>query len=102
MYEDIEPTRQNRLSTAQANEAELLGLTPAILATLPSDLLVNLEHATITTDMTMICKLIEQIRVHNSSVADALAQLAGEFEYLKILACLQQAKKLKDCHHEQP
>jgi PAS domain S-box-containing protein len=77
-------------------EAEMSMLTPAVFEALPPELLANLEHATITNDITMIASLIDQIRAYDATLADMLAQLIDNFEYMKILRCLQEVKKKKD------
>ena len=77
-------------------EAEMNMLTPAVFEALPPELLANLEHATITNDITMIASLIDQIRAYDAALADILAQLIDNFEYMKILRCLQEVKKKKD------
>ena len=66
-------------------------LTPDVLATLPTALLQNLEHAASTTDIAKIALLIDEIRPYSSVAADVLSTLANEFEYGKILEMLRQA-----------
>ncbi len=74
-------------------EIDINALTPAVFADLPPDLLANLEHATITSDITMISSLIDQIHSHNAALAEMLTHLINNFEYMKILTCLQELKK---------
>lgn len=66
-------------------------LTPAAFSALPYDLLDNLEQATIRASMDRIAALIDEISSHNSALADALARLADDFEYARILALIQDA-----------
>lgn len=70
-----------------------VALTPAAFAALPSDLIENLEQATIRASMDRIAALIDEIGEHDSGLADALARLADDFEYARILALIQKAKE---------
>jgi len=65
-------------------------LTPAALAALPPDLPVNLQQAIAQLDEEMIHLAIEAIRTHNAPLADALAVLADDFEYEKILTLIRE------------
>ncbi len=40
----------------------------------------------------MLFKVIEQIRQHNTVVADVLAQVTNDFEYDEILRVIQEVK----------
>jgi CheY-like chemotaxis protein len=68
-------------------------LNPEALATLPNELLANLEHAASFAYMAEIDSYIDEIRSYNTNLADALATLALDFEYGKIVTLIQQAKK---------
>ena len=68
-------------------------LIPAALAKLPSDLLRNLEHAVIISDIDEISSLIAEIRSYNSLVADTLESFVETFDYEKILTLLQKQKE---------
>jgi hypothetical protein len=74
------------------SDTEKYNILPVALAALPSDVLSNLEHAIITIDTKRIADLIEQIRSHNPVLADILTWLTDNFEYMKILTCLQEIK----------
>ena len=86
-------------------------LTPAALAVLPFGLLIELEQALIELNPMMIAaliekirpqnmrvadtlkilaELIEKIRPQNMRVADTLKILADDFQYDKILACIEE------------
>jgi len=65
-------------------------LTLKTLATLPPDLPVNLERAIAQLDVEGIQQVIEEIRAHNAPLADALATLADDFEYDKILVLIRE------------
>ncbi len=45
-----------------------------------------------TTDIEMLFEVIEQIRQHNTVVADVLAQVTNDFEYDEILRVIQEVK----------
>jgi PAS domain S-box-containing protein len=66
-------------------------LTPAALAALPANWLADLQQATIKADLNLILTLIDQIREQNAALAGALADLAHDFEYKKILTSIEQA-----------
>jgi PAS domain S-box-containing protein len=79
-----EPSEQNRLSSADV-------LTPAVLAALPPDLVVNLHQAILALDIERIETCITQIRELNVAVAEAIAVLAKGFKYKHLLAFMQPA-----------
>jgi signal transduction histidine kinase len=79
-----EPSEQNRLSSADV-------LTPAVLAALPPDLVVNLHQAILALDIERIETCITQIRELNVVVAEAIAVLAKGFKYKHLLAFMQPA-----------
>jgi CheY-like chemotaxis protein len=66
-------------------------LTPAALAALPPRWLTELQQATIRANLGLILALVDQIREQNAALADALATLANDFEYKRILALIEQA-----------
>jgi PAS domain S-box-containing protein len=72
---------------AEAQEA----LTPAALAALPPGWLAELQQATIKANLNLILTLVDQIRKQNAALADALVDLAHDFEYKKILTLIEQA-----------
>ena len=67
-------------------------LTPESLADLPSELLDELETATIRISMEMLSAIIEKVRNHDKELADALASLVRDFEYGKILNMISKTK----------
>lgn len=60
-------------------------LTTSVLAILPTELLDNLKEAATCLDMDKVERIIEEIRTHNSTLADGLATLSSEFKYDEIL-----------------
>jgi PAS domain S-box-containing protein len=79
----------------QLNTAASAGIQNGLAATdmenLPPGWLSDLQQATIRANLGLILTLADQIRVHNSTLADALASLAQDFEYKKILTFIEQA-----------
>jgi signal transduction histidine kinase/CheY-like chemotaxis protein len=75
-----------------STEVDRYALTPTALAALPPELLETLEYATVTTDITGIFALLDEIRRHDPGLADALARLAHDFEYTTLLTYIQQAR----------
>ena len=61
------------------------------MAALPASWLADLQQATTKADLTLILSLIGQIREHDAALANALANLAQNYEYKKILTLIEQA-----------
>jgi CheY-like chemotaxis protein len=59
------------------------------LAALPGEWLDDLRQATTTADLDLILRLVAQIRGDNASLAEALAALAQNYEYKKILTLIE-------------
>jgi len=93
VYEEIKAHSQT-LDVGKEFEGQKLKVA---LQTLPPELLAKLEDAVIRIDMETIDRVIDQIRAHNAAVSDVLAILAGDFEYDKISALIQDTK---DDHNE--
>jgi two-component system sensor histidine kinase/response regulator len=87
VYEEPE---QCRKAAGLQEQAHRDVLTPETFAALPSDLLMNLEQAIVQLDGEMIQQAIEEIRPHNALLTDALAMLAKDFQYDKILTFIQK------------
>jgi signal transduction histidine kinase/CheY-like chemotaxis protein len=68
----------------------------AHVAALPAELVNTLEHAVILCDIAQINTLIDVICSQDAAFADELARLIYDFEYTKILALIQGAKR--DAH----
>ncbi len=67
-------------------------LTPDSLAILPADLLARFEKVVLLSDMQIIDEMLQEIRAQQPGLADALQQLADNFEYAHILELIQQSK----------
>jgi CheY-like chemotaxis protein len=63
----------------------------ADLAELPDELLNKLEHALTMIDISAVSRAIEAIRAHNPSLADALAAVAWDLQYGRILRLIRAA-----------
>ena len=87
IYEE-ESIQPNSALTAETSDV----LTPAALAALPPDWVTELQQATTKANLNQILDLIDQIRGQNGALADALADLAQNFDYKKILALIEQAE----------
>jgi CheY-like chemotaxis protein len=66
-------------------------VTTEKLSSLPASWVADLEQATIKADLHLILTLVDQIRGHDAALADALAVLAQDFEYKKILTLVGRA-----------
>jgi PAS domain S-box-containing protein len=66
-------------------------LSVGALAALPASWLANLRGATTRADLSAILDLIDGIRERDAALAEALAILAGNYEYKKILTLIEQA-----------
>jgi len=69
------------------------GLTPEALAALPAEWLETLAQASVRADLSLLFEVIEKIHGYDARLADALAQLAEDFEYDEILALIQGTRK---------
>jgi CheY-like chemotaxis protein len=65
--------------------------SPEALADLPATWVAELEQATTRADLHLILSLIDQIRGRDTVLADALAEMAQNYEYKKILALIEQS-----------
>ncbi len=79
---------------ASSASADMELLSSAALAALPHELLEKLEYASLTADIGKLSRIVNQIRTHNTSVADALKNLIDNFEYTKILTYIQETKNI--------
>ncbi len=69
-----------------------VALTPDSLAILPVDLLARFADAIVLADMQVIAELLQEIRAQQAELADALQQLANDFEYDHILELIEQSR----------
>jgi CheY-like chemotaxis protein len=67
-------------------------LAPEALAALPAEVLAGLERAVVETDPSLIAQSIAQVQSYNPELAEALAALANEFEYGRILTTIQTTR----------
>ena len=65
------------------------------LAALPDELLGNLKQVALRLNIGMIGRTIQLIQAHDENLAAALANLADDFKYDRILACIKDAEDLK-------
>ena len=63
-------------------------VTPERMAALPEEIRARLKEIAIVADMGEVDRIIAEIRMIDAGLADALAELAQNFEYGKILALL--------------
>ena len=71
------------------------GLSKEAFAALASPLRIELKKATTDADIDLLLTLIEKVRDRDTEMADALENLARNFEYEKILNLIQQAGPTK-------
>ncbi len=67
-------------------------ITPDGLRALPRELLTQMQQAAIELDIDLMSNLIEQIRQQNEPLANALAQLAHNFQYDRLSDLIEQAQ----------
>ncbi len=67
--------------------------TPEDLAAIPTDLLTTLEEAVEIADIDMLNTIIIKISGYHASIADALLELANNFEYDEMLILLQRTTR---------
>ena len=70
---------------AQERSSSLDAVTPERLAALPDGLMGCLKDAAVIADIATIEKIVTEIRPIDAGLAERIAELAGEFEYQKIL-----------------
>ena len=73
-----------------ASEPQPLEQLISMVDRLPADCRKKLAEATELSDAVMIDQVIDEIRIEEAQLADALAGFAENFAYDKILALLQQ------------
>jgi CheY-like chemotaxis protein len=61
------------------------------LAALPADWRAELQEATTKADLDLILRLVGQVRGSDAALADALADLARNYQYAAILTLIEQA-----------
>ena len=76
-----------------------LTLDLVALAALPSELLDQLEAEATIGRIAKVKELISRVQQLDVEVAGVLSQLAGNFEYPKIVAHVQAARKANYDHH---
>ncbi|MDM8549046.1 DUF3365 domain-containing protein [Desulfobacterales bacterium HSG2] len=77
-------------------EQDRIPLTADALTALPAELRAELEQAIRSLDPTRVSDLTERIRGQNAALADALDISMDNFEYERILALLQESRKLEE------
>jgi CheY-like chemotaxis protein len=82
-----EPTRPDATPSTNARDV----LIPVALAMLPPRWLTELEQATIRADLDLILALVDQVREQHAPLADALTDMANDFDYKGILTLIGQA-----------
>lgn len=84
IYEDIG-------DSLQMDETETIGheISPDMLSSTSSDLLAELERATVQGDLDRMLRVIDQIKEQNQEVGDSLRRLATDFDYQSILSLIR-------------
>ena len=75
----------------EADAPAAYALSPEALAELPATWVTDLQQATTKADLHLILSLIDQIRGQDVALADALTELAQNYEYKKILNLIEQS-----------
>jgi PAS domain S-box-containing protein len=68
------------------------GAAAVSLAAVPPDLLAELERAAILGSLDLLYLFVEQVRLYDPAAANRLAKLVEHFEYVHILALIEQAR----------
>jgi PAS domain S-box-containing protein len=66
------------------------------IASLPPDVLADLERVSVVGDIDQIRNVVDQIRAHDAAAADALARLADDFEFARILVLVRKTSEEQD------
>jgi hypothetical protein len=59
------------------------------MAALPDDLVAGLKEATVRAELNRIASMIDQVRERDEPLADALADLARDYDHERILALIK-------------
>jgi len=89
MYEE-QGSRDAKYGVGSKEESPRPNLQ-SLISNFPSELLTDLEEAAKLCDMKMVDSAITEIRGHNATLANALAKLADDFQYDKLLALIEGA-----------
>ena len=89
IYEACGEDNRNKAQADRQNSIEIL---KSQIATLPVETLARLAESTELSDAVMIDEVIDDIRIENVDLAEALAGRAENFAYDDILALVQHAK----------
>jgi CheY-like chemotaxis protein len=95
VYEEIEERGKAREKRQVTSEILARGLSPEDLAGLPATWVSDMKQATIKADVNRILTLVDQIREEDSALADALADLAHNFQYHDLLALLEDSHEFR-------
>jgi CheY-like chemotaxis protein len=90
LYEEG-PAPQAAAGPADAVSPAIYALSPETLGELPPVWVADLQGATTRADLPQILSLAGQIRGQDAALADALAALAQNYEYKRILAWIEQS-----------
>lgn len=85
---------EESLSMADSIFVEPIALNPGDLATLPQDLLASLSQAVLEGDLEAIGQSIEQIRLQDEALGDALLNLANQYQFEQLLALVDSGENL--------
>jgi signal transduction histidine kinase/CheY-like chemotaxis protein len=91
VYDDDQPALDGLTKPETGDHKEVL--TPTALATLPADLVTNLQQATIQGEFDRLLTLIDQVHEQDAALAEALSGLANAFAFDQILNLIQQASE---------
>jgi PAS domain S-box-containing protein len=83
--------RPASVGPAEAVATAACPLSAEALADLPASWVAELEQATTKADLHLILSLINQIRDQDADLADALAEMASNFEYERIRSLIEGA-----------
>jgi CheY-like chemotaxis protein len=83
VYEELERDGEKRQVTSDLLARDMAGL--------PAGWVSDLQEATVKADLNLMLILIDQIRDGDPALADALADLARDFQYQKILTLLEES-----------
>ncbi len=96
VYAEDEADLASRISKPKGSGESMAGG----IKDLDKKLVARLKEATELSDAAMIDKVIEEIRIENSQLAEALSELAGNFDYDKILSLIHPDGMQDNAHSE--
>lgn len=96
IYDDQSPAKQEKSNTSFTLNPALRQavITSTSFQKLPGEWVANLKQAILRVGLDLINTLIEQLRIQDAALANALSHYIDNFEYDKLLTLIQDNREL--------